>query len=98
MPCSWYKTADGSVVHVNHGRGGRKRRCRFCGNEYREGKLCDYPVGNGRTCDAEMCARCATTVGAQTTKDGGGLQLLNDTFDVCPIHRGQPLPSAEAPK
>jgi hypothetical protein len=42
-----------------------------------------------------MCAGCATTLGAQATDAGGGLQLLSDTFDVCPVHRGQPLPAAE---
>lgn len=94
MPCSWLKTPDGTVVHINHGRGGgKKKRCKFCRQDYREGKLCDFPVGHGRTCDAEMCSACATTVGAQTTDIGNGIQRLDDTFDLCPIHRGMPLPA-----
>jgi hypothetical protein len=53
------------VIHVNRGRStrGPKRHCKFCGEGYYGGKLCDYPVGNGRTCDAQMCDECARTLG-----------------------------------
>ena len=90
MPCEWYKMADGTVVHVNRGRGGGKMQtCKFCRKQYREGKLCDFPVGNGRTCDAAMCEGCSRTIGRQHTDTGAGMQRLNDTIDVCPIHREQ---------
>jgi hypothetical protein len=100
MPCEWYKTADGVVVHVNR-RGaspGRLMKCKFCNYNYREneGKLCDFPVGNGKTCDAAMCRSCAHPLGAQETDAGSGLKRLGDTIDVCPIHRGQPFPKKEA--
>lgn len=96
MPCEWLKTPDGTVMHINRGRGGKKRQCKFCGRIYREGKLCDFPVGHGKTCDAEMCESCAMPVGNQHTDIGNGLKRLNDTIDMCPIHRGQPMPKDAA--
>jgi len=90
MPCEWYKTADGSVMHVNRGHStGPKQHCKFCGQKYREGKLCDFPIGEGRTCDAAMCNACARTLGSQETEIGDGMKRLGDTIDVCPIHRAQ---------
>ena len=87
-PCEWYEK-DGAVIHVNRGRGGRKQECKFCHEKYSEGKLCDFPVGNGRTCDAAMCDGCSRTIGRQHTDIGAGMKRLNDTIDVCPIHREQ---------
>lgn len=92
MPCEWYKMPDGTVMHVNRGHStGPKRICKFCGQKYREGKLCDFPVGNGRTCDAQMCGGCARTLGAQNSDVGNGMKRLGDTIDVCPIHRGKAM-------
>ena len=89
MPCEWYKMPNGTVMHVNRGHSrGSKRRCKFCGADYYGGKLCDFPVGNERTCDAEMCDACARTLGTQETDAGAGLKRLGDSIDVCPIHRG----------
>jgi hypothetical protein len=60
------------VVHINCGRKPRQR-CHFC-NRWSE-KLCDFPTGkNGKTCDARMCSRCASSVGPD--------------LDYCPRHRG----------
>jgi len=87
MPCEWYEK-DGAVIHVHSSRSrGPKKHCKFCHQDYRGGKLCDFPVGNDRTCDAEMCNECARTIGRQDSDAGGGLKHLNDTIDVCPIHR-----------
>jgi hypothetical protein len=36
-----------------------------------------------------MCGACAVTLGNQETPVGGGLKLMGDTIDVCPIHRNQ---------
>lgn len=96
MPCEWYKTADGVVMHINRGRsGGRKKICPFCKRGF-VSKLCDYPVGNGKTCDAEMCDQCSRTLGRQDVDVGGGLKRLNDTLDVCPLHRGKEFPKEVA--
>lgn len=53
------------------------------------GKLCDFPIGDGRTCDAQMCDKCAVTLGRGEVDIGGGMKRLNDSIDVCPLHRGQ---------
>lgn len=38
--------------------------CRFCKAKLTgAGRLCDYPVERGRTCDAPMCQKCAHPVG-----------------------------------
>lgn len=92
MPCEWLKTEGGGIVHINRGRQrDRTLRCKFCTREYKQstGKLCDFPVGNGSTCDAEMCSSCSRTVGWGDVPIGNGLLRPNDTFDVCPIHRGR---------
>lgn len=75
MACHWLKLTDGSVVHVNMGRP-RRSRCGFC-NVGWVSRLCDYAIGNGSTCDAGMCARCATRVG--------------EDKDYCPNHKSQDL-------
>lgn len=88
MPCEWYEK-DGVVIHVNRGRGrGPRRTCQFCHQSYYGGKLCDFPIGDGRTCDAEMCDKCARTVGGQNSDIGQGFKRLADTIDVCPNHGG----------
>lgn len=90
MPGMWLKDKDGKVVHLNLGCGRSKLLvCKFCSSKYRqdEGKLCDFPVGEGRTCDAQMCRKCARTLGSQETEFGAGMKRLGDTIDVCPIHR-----------
>jgi hypothetical protein len=94
MPCEWYEK-DGTVIHVHSRSGGSKRlECKFCHETYSQskGKLCDFPIGHGKTCDAAMCNECTRTIGNQHTEIGGGMKRLNDTIDVCPIHRGQPFP------
>src|ERR1700677_5238572 len=94
------RTQDGIVIHVNRGRGGgRKKKCPFC-KRGDVSKLCDFPVQHGKTCDAAMCDSCATTLRSQETDLGHGLTKLNDTYDVCPIHKdaasalGAGVPSA----
>jgi hypothetical protein len=37
-------------------------KCEFCRMRPHT-KLCDFPAGPGKTCDAKMCDRCATHVG-----------------------------------
>lgn len=46
-------------------RGERPQRCKECGA--RASRLCDYPLTGrkaGKTCDANLCDRCAVNVGA----------------------------------
>lgn len=95
MPCEWYKMADGTVMHINRGRSRKKLQCKFCKATYTEGKLCDFPIGNGKTCDAQMCNRCAITVGLQEADIGHGMKRIGDTVDLCPIHKSSKLPQTE---
>jgi hypothetical protein len=97
MPCEWLKDEKtGAVIHINRGRGGKKKQCPFCRRGW-VSKLCDFPVGDGNTCDAEMCDHCATLRGHQNTPYGKGTDLvwLNDTVDLCPIHKTQQMPGEE---
>lgn len=91
MGCEWLKTDDGMVIHMRvSNQGGKKKRCPFC-KTGKVSKLCDYPLieGEGRTCDAEMCDACSRTLGRGDARIGPGLSRINDTLDVCPLHRGQ---------
>lgn len=65
MPCNPLKDADGRVVGFACSRGPRKKapRCLYCGRENAGTILCDFDVGNGRTCDRAMCPGCAVHVG-----------------------------------
>lgn len=95
MPCEWLKGPNGSTVHIRTS-GQRKKPCPFCKVGFIS-KLCDYPVGEGKTCDAAMCAACTRTIGRQDTPIGHGFVRPNDTIDVCPIHRGMPFPQQPSP-
>jgi len=78
VTCTPYdiRDADGKSVGwaITCGRGQRKTApCAFCGAPHT--KLCDEPLRGakaGKTCDAKMCARCATPAG--------------DNRDLCPPH------------
>ena len=63
MPCTPFSFPGGSGFVCS--RGSRRQHCRFCvaltGNVF----LCDWKLTGekaGKTCDAPMCARCATEV------------------------------------
>lgn len=61
MPWITIDTPDGPVTAHVCTRGGT-RWCTFCRNQS-VAKLCDFPTGKNKTCDAGMCAKCATSVG-----------------------------------
>jgi hypothetical protein len=70
----WIDMPGGGHAHILCSRGRRSKRCPTCSTGYVE-KLCDFPVGNGKTCDAGMCGRCATAIANEV--------------DYCPKHKGQ---------
>ena len=49
-----FKGGGGAIVHTLR----RAPRCAYC-NE-KSTKLCDHPIGGGRTCDKPMCNLHAT--------------------------------------
>jgi len=59
------RTPDGERVtgFICGGRSsGRKFNCQTC-LKRRSERQCDYPVGDGKTCDKHLCAKCAVSVG-----------------------------------
>lgn len=63
MPCTPFDLGNG-VTGIACTRGSSRKRCKECGAN--ASKLCDYPLRGksaGRTCDANLCARCAVNVG-----------------------------------
>jgi hypothetical protein len=70
MPCHWMTLADGTIVHLNMGRG-RPALCQFC-RKRPHTKLCDHSLGGSATCDAKICGTCAVHTGPDT--------------DLCPDH------------
>lgn len=63
------------TAHLNLG-GKHVGTCVFCWKEDRlrllAGKLCDFPLGDGKTCDAALCDKHATKAG--------------NKIDYCPEH------------
>lgn len=74
MPCIPFKDKDGKFVGIacTRGRGLRPSRCVEPGCAVPHTKLCDWSMGNGKTCDRKMCDAHATRVG--------------DDVDYCPRH------------
>lgn len=60
MGCSIEKTASGATI-IMCGGGKTQRRCHYCTRM--STKLCDFPVGDGLTCDRRLCGQCAVSKG-----------------------------------
>ena len=74
MPCHTMKISGGGYAIVCT-RGRKAKPCAFCGKP--SDKLCDWPVGNGKTCDKPCCVKCSRHVGPDQ--------------DFCKDHEGQKL-------
>ena len=64
MPCAFYKTKFG-MMHIRFKRGIKPQpHCRECGGmaEF----LCDFPVGEGKTCDCNLCPEHAIEIAPDT--------------------------------
>lgn len=66
MPCQRFETADGMVGIICT----KTVYCAYCRKPHTS--LCDYPVGDNKTCDKPMCSDCRTIIG--------------DNIDVCREH------------
>ncbi|MGH6879478.1 hypothetical protein [Hypericibacter sp.] len=71
---AWYRTDDGKgVMHIKFDRRGEKNKPKPCLAPFElddktacqrmSAFLCDWPVGNGKTCDEPICATHAFEVG-----------------------------------
>lgn len=72
MACDSVRLPNGAIAIVCS-RGGRRLKaepCSVCGKA--AGRLCDFPTGKGRTCDAPLCSSCSTK--------------LSGDRDLCPDH------------
>ena len=70
MPCN-HIIENGKVVGFCCSRG-RRKGCVVPGCKRPATLLCDFPKGNGKTCDAPICEHHALHVG--------------DNLDYCPNH------------
>ena len=72
MPCEVFTTKGGTVRGFICTRGPKKlHRCGVCGQP--GDKLCDWPMPDGKTCDAQLCDKCAVQSGPN--------------LDYCPHHK-----------
>jgi hypothetical protein len=79
MACETIHDSQGRITMILCSRS-RRQTCKFCHNGSVT-KLCDFPVAKGKTCDAGMCASCATNIAHEV--------------DYCPTHRHQKPPAAQ---
>lgn len=76
MPVVKIPGPNGPVTAIICGGGHRIKPCATC--SHIATKLCDFPIGKGKTCDAPICDGCATEVGMG--------------IDYCPRHKGMKPP------
>lgn len=60
MPCTPFKSADGSFIGIICSRKNTKK-CYICGSDCTT--LCDYPLDNGKTCDKPVCNKHKVNIG-----------------------------------
>ncbi len=78
MPCTPINLLGGAGFYCSRHL---RRLCRFCHQDVAT-KLCDFPISpSGKTCDADMCGKCATNVGPDQ--------------DYCPDHKHQAPPQLQ---
>jgi hypothetical protein len=77
MPCEHIKLPGGQSAIVC-GRTVRWGSCVGCRRRTRDYKLCDFPMGGSKTCDAVLCLACATHKEPDT--------------DLCPVHSAMLTP------
>jgi hypothetical protein len=67
-------------------RGERRKSCKFCRGD--ADKQCDFKLRGskaGKTCDANLCSKCAVTQGTHGVGAHSG-----DSIDYCPPHARAP--------
>jgi hypothetical protein len=74
MPCRIIDLGNG-LTAIARVRGKRQPVCFYCGRPGE--KLCDFPIGGGKTCDMSLCRLCA-------------IHTEPDT-DLCPKHAKEKL-------
>lgn len=72
MVCRRTRLSDGSPMWIC-GDLEDELVCKCCG--FLADKLCDYPIGNDKTCDGALCDKCAVKI--------------RGDIDYCPDHAKQ---------
>lgn len=75
MACRSFTLPDGGFGLIC-GPAPRRVKCWVTHCHERSTKLCDFPVGRGKTCDNNVCDRHAKSMGPDR--------------DYCPLHSGRP--------
>jgi hypothetical protein len=73
MPCYLHPTKDGGTMFICGEFG---PHCAACGDAG-DAALCDYPVGDGKTCDAALCDLHAAEVAPNIHYCPGHLTMWN---------------------
>jgi hypothetical protein len=76
MPCYVTKSSDGGNLFMCGDLGPHCADCAGFGDY-----LCDYPVGNGKTCDRAMCDNHATEIAPEVHYCAGHMKLWEE-FEV----------------
>jgi hypothetical protein len=63
MACEYLKLDGGQTVIICGLRRSKPKRCSHAGCEATGTKLCDWPIGGGRTCSKPLCDRHAVRAG-----------------------------------
>ena len=77
--CEHVELENGGYMILCHSGPDPRAKCVVCGVKGAD-RLCDWPVGNGKTCDRPLCRRCARHPVPEFGKEESA-----DT-DYCPEH------------
>lgn len=87
MDCNSVDLGNGATgIFCSRGRGTRKT-CSSC-QVNRATRACDFPLEGakkGKTCDRDLCSKCAVKVG----RHEAGTKYAGDSLDFCPAHAKQ---------
>ena len=87
MGCAWMRVSNGSAFHlIARVSGDTIKPCNQCGQIAFH--FCDWPMGDGKTCDAPLCVEHAIVQGPRPQMQ---LKLVADDDDremihFCPVH------------
>lgn len=81
MGCETVRAPEGNIAILCLRGRARAPLCAVC-RRRPAARLCDWPLGEGRTCDRPLCERCAVRPATVSSL------RLDDTVDYCPHHLG----------
>jgi hypothetical protein len=82
MPCYTKKSSDGGKMFICGKLGPHCADCAGFGDY-----LCDYPVGDGKTCDRPMCDDHATEIAPEVHYCAGHLKMWREFCEAGGVKR-----------